>query len=72
MRFSFDGVDDTDEYHASKDYQTNKLDWRKLYHGLIQSRWRWRRGLKHDGDRHDYFFKILVLGDKKVGKSSLL
>jgi polynucleotide 5'-kinase involved in rRNA processing len=72
IRFSFDGADDIDELHSSHTYQKYVVDWRKLYFGLIQSRWRWRRGLRHDGDRYDHFFKVMILGDKKVGKSTLL
>lgn len=50
---------------------------RKLYFSLISTKWRWRRGVLPPGlpssnDHYDHLFKILICGEKKVGKSSLL
>ncbi|KAL0487908.1 Ras-related protein Rab [Acrasis kona] len=71
MRFNFDGSD-VEEDLTSKVYQNQVMDWRKLYFAIVGSRWRWRRGIRNSTDRHDHLFKVMILGDKKVGKSTLL
>jgi len=47
------------------------MDWRKVYFGLIGSRWRWRRATSRQ-DSYDEHFKTIIVGDKKTGKSSVL
>jgi GTPase SAR1 family protein len=52
-------------------HETSETNWRKLYFGLIKSRWRWRRAVSLE-NIYDVHFKAIILGDKKVGKSSVL
>jgi len=52
-------------------HETKSTNWRKIYFGLITSRWRWRRSTSIE-DSYDEHFKAIIMGDKKVGKSSVL